>query len=58
MAKTYDVRSTVVETGYCVKYIRELLYAERIPGARKVRGKWEIPAASVEELKKRKQLQY
>ena len=57
MAKNFDVRSTVIETGYSRKHICELLYAERIPGARKVRGKWEIPAASVDELKKRKRLQ-
>jgi hypothetical protein len=57
MAKNYDVRSVVIETGYSRKHICELLYAARIPGARKVRGKWEIPAVSVEELKKRKQLQ-
>lgn len=53
--KTYDVRTAVVTTGFCAKYIRELLYAERIPGARKVNGKWELPAAAVEELRKRKQ---
>jgi hypothetical protein len=50
----YDVRGTVLATGYTGKHIRELLYAERIPGARKVAGKWLIPAASVDELRKRK----
>jgi hypothetical protein len=55
MAKPYDVRAAVLETGFSAKYIRDLLYAERIPGARKVRGKWELPAAAVEKLRKRKQ---
>jgi hypothetical protein len=55
MEKTFGVRGAVLESGYCAKHIREMLYAERIPGARKVRGKWTIPAASVEELRQKKQ---
>jgi hypothetical protein len=52
--ETYTVRETVVTSGYSGNHIRNLLYAERIPGARKVEGKWLIPAASVDELRKRK----
>jgi hypothetical protein len=55
MAKTYDVRAAVLVTGFCAKYLRDLIYAERIPGAVKVGGKWQIPAAAVMQLKARKQ---
>jgi hypothetical protein len=55
MAKQHDVRSAVLESGYCAKYIRDLLYAGRIPGAQKVLGKWIIPASSVEALRQKKQ---
>ena len=53
-----DTDSSVVETarasGFSAKYIRDLLYEDRVPGAHKVDGKWIIPAAAVEMLRKRK----
>lgn len=57
MQKTYDVRETVIESGYTAKHVRDLLNAQRIEGARKVGGKWMIPQAAVKQLKARKQAQ-
>jgi hypothetical protein len=53
--KSHTVRETVLQTQYTAKYIRDLLYADRIPGARKVGREWRIPAGAIEELRKRKQ---
>jgi hypothetical protein len=54
-AELHTVRTSAKETGYTGKYIRDLLYEDRIPGARKAGGRWIIPAAAVEELKRKKQ---
>jgi hypothetical protein len=53
--KSYGVREAVLQTQYTAKYIRDLLYADRIPGAHKVGGQWRIPADAVDDLRKRKQ---
>ena len=53
--KTFSVRAAALETGYTAKHIRDLLWENRIPGASKVDGVWIIPAACVEDLRKRKQ---
>jgi hypothetical protein len=53
--KDQTVREAVLQTQYTAKYIRDLLYADRIPGAHKVGREWRIPANAIEQLRKRKQ---
>jgi hypothetical protein len=50
----FTVRSAAKATGFCTKYIRDLLYEERLAGAKKMGRQWVIPAAAVAELKRRK----
>jgi hypothetical protein len=56
MAKleTFGVRETAVTLGFTQKYVRDLLYEDRIPGAHKIGREWVIPAASVEQMRKRR----
>jgi excisionase family DNA binding protein len=35
------------------QWVRVLLAEQRLPGARKVGGQWQIPAAALEEAKQR-----
>jgi hypothetical protein len=52
---TYTVREAVLKSGYSAKHIRDLLWANRIVGARKIDGNWVIPAQAVKELCRRKE---
>ena len=42
-----SVREAAVLRGYTTKYIRDLLYAEKLPGAVKVGRCWRVPRCSV-----------
>ena len=58
MNKALSVRETASEFGCTLKYVFDLLYAGRLPGARKEGRRWVIPTASVRAYaqQKRKQL--
>lgn len=43
-----SVREAAVRMGCTLKYVFDLLYSERLPGAKKVGGRWQIPAEAVE----------
>ena len=46
------VRQTAVRLGYTQKYIRDLLYEHRLPGAYKIGRQWRIPDKVVAEQAK------
>ena len=50
------VRQTAVRLGYTQKYIRDLLYERRLPGAYKVGRQWRIPAKVVAEQAKAREV--
>ena len=50
-AETYSIRDAALATGYCLKHLRDLVWENRVPDARKVDGKWRIPKKAVEALK-------
>lgn len=45
---TLSVRETAQRLGCSLKWIFDLLYAAKLPGAEKVRGQWRIPYTAVE----------
>lgn len=47
-----SVRQVAIERGVSLKWIRDLLYAQRLPGARKVGREWRIPRPALEKLEK------
>ncbi|HZU45289.1 MAG TPA: helix-turn-helix domain-containing protein [Terriglobales bacterium] len=47
-AKTLTVRQAALKLSLTQKYIRDLLYEEKLPGAKKVGSKWLIPSAAIE----------
>lgn len=47
-AKTLTVRQAALKLGHTQKYIRDLLYEEKLLGAKKIGTKWLIPTATVE----------
>ena len=52
------VRQAALSLGHTQKYIRDLLYEDKLPGAKKVGRQWFIPAGAVEtRLKARRSQQ-
>jgi len=51
--KVLSVREAAVKRGCTLKYIFDLLYAGRLPGASKVGKTWRIPSEAVEALTKK-----
>jgi predicted DNA-binding transcriptional regulator AlpA len=47
-SRTLSVRQTALKLGHTQKYIRDLLYERRFPGAKKAGRAWVIPVADVE----------
>ena len=47
--KNMSVRKTAQKLGYTLKYIFDLLYADKLEGAIKSGGRWQIPAGAVEK---------
>lgn len=45
---TIGVREAALRLGFTQKYIRDLLYEGKLPGARKEGREWRIPASAVE----------
>jgi len=55
-AKELTVQQTAQRLGVTLKYVRDLLYEGKFPGARKAGRKWAIPISAVDErLKGREQ---
>lgn len=53
---TLTVRQAAVKLGNTQKYVRDLLYEGRLPGATKVGRKWLIPLTAIESrIKAREQ---
>ncbi len=48
MSQVLTVRQAARKLDCTTKYIFDLLYSNRLPGARKVGRKWLIPAAALE----------
>jgi len=48
-ASELTVRQTAQLLGVTIKYVRDLLYEQRLPGARKEGRSWRIPAQTVEQ---------
>ncbi len=48
LRKTLTVREAALEMGYTMKYVYDLIYMERLPGARKVGTSWRIPARAIQ----------
>ena len=48
-AKEFTVRQTAQRLGVTLKYVRDLLYEGKFPGAKKTGHKWAIPAPAVDE---------
>lgn len=46
-----SVRESAVEMGCSTKWIYDLLYARRIPGARKLGKSWRIPRQAIQARK-------
>lgn len=56
---TLTVRQAAMKLGNTQKYVRDLLYEGRLPGATKVGRAWAIPASAVEaHLKARQQVNH
>lgn len=52
--KTLSVRQAALRMGNTRKYISDLLYEEKLPGAQKQNGRWQIPLTVIEQrLKER-----
>ncbi len=53
--ETFNVYSAARLLGCTSQWIRVLLAEQRLPGAQKVGGQWQIPASALEELKTQRQ---
>jgi hypothetical protein len=53
--ETYNVYQAARALGVTSNRVRVLLAEERLPGAQKVDGQWQIPAAALEPLKQRRE---
>lgn len=53
--KALTVQQAAIELGVSLKYVRDLLYEQKLPGARKKGRVWEIPFAAVEARLKARQ---
>jgi len=51
-AKPLTVQQTAERLGVTLKYVRDLLYESKLPGAKKVGRKWFIPAKTIEARQK------
>lgn len=51
-AEELTVQQTALRLGVTLKYIRDLLYEQRLPGAYKIGRQWRIPAKVVAEQAK------
>jgi len=47
-AKELTVQQTAQRLGVTLKYVRDLLYEGKLPGAKKVGRQWLIPSSAVE----------
>lgn len=47
-ARDLTVQQTALRLGVTLKYVRDLLYEQKLPGARKTGRVWRIPASAVE----------
>lgn len=47
-AQTVTVREAALRAGWTLKYIYDLLYSGRLPGAQKVGRTWRIPVQAIE----------
>lgn len=45
---TVSVREAAMRMKLTQKYVRDLLYEERLPGAKKQDGVWQIPIGAIE----------
>jgi excisionase family DNA binding protein len=48
-SKVLTVKQTALRLGVTLKYVRDLLYEQKLSGARKQGRIWLIPASSVEQ---------
>jgi hypothetical protein len=56
-AKSLSVRETALRLGCTQKYVRDLLYEEKLIGAQKQNREWRIPLAAIQQrLKEREAL--
>jgi hypothetical protein len=53
--ETYSVYEAARVVGCSSQWIRVLLAEQRLDGAHKVDGQWQIPAAALEPLKQRRE---
>jgi excisionase family DNA binding protein len=53
--KTLTVKETAQRLGCSLKWVFDLLYAAKLPGATKARGQWRIPAVAVEQRLKQRE---
>jgi excisionase family DNA binding protein len=51
-AKELTVQQTALRLGVTLKYVRDLLYEQKLPGAYKKGRVWVIPASIVEARQK------
>ncbi len=42
-----SIRETATRLRCTLKYVLDLVYAGKLPGARKLRNRWQIPTAAV-----------
>jgi len=52
--QTLSVRQAAIERRCSLKWIRDLLYAERLAGAQKIGKEWRIPREALEKLQPRR----
>jgi len=53
--ETFSVYEAAREVGCSSQWIRVLLAEQRLDGAHKVDGQWQIPATALEPLKQRRE---
>lgn len=46
--KTLSVREAALKLRNTQKFVRDLLYERKLPGAKKSNGHWAIPASAIE----------
>ena len=54
-ARELTVQQTALRLGVTLKYVRDLLYEQKLPGARKMGRVWVIPASAIEARQKKAQ---
>jgi excisionase family DNA binding protein len=53
--KELTVQQTALRLGVTLKYVRDLLYEQKLPGAYKKGRVWVIPASAIEKRQKKAQ---